>query len=147
MYALNGRRFISAKLALELDSQKPSSATMDLGHFELIDTVETHFSPQCVNMVESTNATPKQRLDVTWIAPIEPNTGCVLIRATIVQHRDIWFMDDGGLTKRICAEDSDGMTLFTTGSTNARDCCACDEVRYEVIIKKGINLKFTNNNI
>ncbi|XP_023308347.2 spondin-1 [Lucilia cuprina] len=128
--AYNGRRFISAKLVLENENgEKPING--DLGHLEVVDPVETRYSHQCINMVESTNTNPKTRMDFVWTAPVDAGNGCVLIRATVLQHRDVWFMDDGGLTKRICEEVVDDMESQRK-DLDERLCCACDEARYEI---------------
>lgn len=103
----------------------------DLGRLEVVDPVETRYSQQCINMIESTNTNPKTRLDMVWIAPSEPGNGCVLIRATVLQHRDVWFMDDGGLTKKVCEEVVDDIESQKK-DLEETPCCACDEARYEV---------------
>lgn len=103
----------------------------DLGRLEVVDPVETRYSQQCVNMIESTNTNPKTRLDMIWTAPSQPGNGCVLIRATVLQHRDVWFMDDGGLTKKVCEEVVDDVESQRK-DLEEKPCCACDEARYEV---------------
>ncbi|XP_058979646.1 spondin-1-like [Musca domestica] len=130
LQAYNGRRFISAKLALENDNGD-LVMNSNLGHFELIDPVESRFSADCVNMIETTNTNPKTRLDMAWVAPSEPGFGCVLIRATVIHHRDVWFMDDGLLTKRICEEAVDDLESQKKDE-EGKECCACDEARYEI---------------
>uniref|UniRef100_A0A1I8PW00 Spondin-1 n=1 Tax=Stomoxys calcitrans TaxID=35570 RepID=A0A1I8PW00_STOCA len=128
LQAYNGRRFISAKLALENDN---GDFVGDLGHLEVIDPVESRFSTDCSNMIETTNTNPKTRLDMAWTAPTDMEFGCVLIRATVVQHRDVWFMDDGSLTKRICKESVDDLESQKRDE-ESKECCACDEARYEI---------------
>ncbi|CAD7011921.1 unnamed protein product [Ceratitis capitata] len=128
--AFNGLRFISFKLALE-NENGDVGLSEDLGHFEILDPVETRYSPNCVNMVESTNTNPKTRIDVQWVAPEQKGNGCVLIRTMLLQHRDVWFMDDGGLTRKICEESADDVETAPTGEDPYK-CCACDEARYEL---------------
>lgn len=99
------------------------------GSFEIIDLAETRYSPRCANLVENTNTNIKTRIDVVWIAPAAPNMGCVLLRATVVQHRDVWFMDDGSLTKKLCEEVVDD---FDSQPRIEEPCCACDEAKYEL---------------
>lgn len=53
----------------------------------------------------------------------------LLYRATVIEHRDVWYQDDGPLSKMLCEEqqeshDSQPEILDT--------CCACDEAKYEV---------------
>ncbi|KAH8285068.1 hypothetical protein KR054_004674 [Drosophila jambulina] len=132
--AFNGHRYISFILALE-NENGDFSYKVDLGRFELSDLIETRFSPNCINMVENTNTNPKTHMHLTWVAPSEPGSGCILIRATVQQHRDVWHMDDGGLTRRICEEVVDDVESQPTTPTVDVPCCACDEARYELIFE------------
>ncbi|KAH8301613.1 hypothetical protein KR059_006588 [Drosophila kikkawai] len=132
--AFNGHRYISFILALE-NENGDFSYQDDLGRFELSDLIETRFSPNCINMVENTNTNPKTHMHLTWMAPSEPGSGCILIRATVQQHRDVWHMDDGGLTRRICEEVVDDVESQPTTPTVAAPCCACDEARYELVFE------------
>ncbi|KAH8401040.1 hypothetical protein KR009_002604 [Drosophila setifemur] len=132
--AFNGHRYISFILALE-NEDGDFSYNDDLGRFELSDLIETRFSPNCINMVENTNTNPKTHMHLTWVAPTEPESGCVLIRATVQQHRDVWYMDDGGLTKRICAEVTDDVESQPMAPVESAPCCACDEARFELIFE------------
>ncbi|XP_062133083.1 spondin-1 [Drosophila sulfurigaster albostrigata] len=129
--AFNGHRYISFILALE-NENGDFSYMADLGRFELSDKIETRFSPNCINMVENTNTNPKTHMHLTWTAPSEPGSGCILIRATVLQHRDVWHMDDGGLTRRICEEIVDDVESQPTAPSLNAPCCACDEARYEL---------------
>jgi len=129
--AFNGHRYISFIMALE-NENGDFSYKDDLGRFELADLIETRFSPNCINMVENTNTNPKTHMHLTWVAPSEPGSGCILIRATVQQHRDVWHMDDGGLTRRICEEVTDDVESQPTVPAVDVPCCACDEARYEV---------------
>lgn len=130
--AFNGHRYISFIMALE-NENGDFSYNDDLGRFELSDMIETRFSPNCINMVENTNTNSKTHMHLTWVAPSEPGSGCVLIRATVQQHREVWHMDDGGLTKRICEEVTDDVESQPTAPAAVDvPCCACDEARYEV---------------
>lgn len=130
LHAYKGHRFVSAKLVLENENGEKSFGD-DLGRLEVVEPVETRYSQQCVNMIESTNSNPKTKLEAVWIAPSEPGSGCVLIRATVLQHRDVWFMDDGGLTRRVCEEVVDDIESQKKDDEET-PCCICDEARYEV---------------
>ncbi|KAH8297458.1 hypothetical protein KR044_012087 [Drosophila immigrans] len=129
--AFNDHRYISFILALENENGDFNYMT-DLGRFELSDLIETRFSPNCNNMVENTNTNPKTHMHLTWTAPSEPGSGCILIRATVLQHWDVWHMDDGGLTRRICEEVVDDVESQPMEPSVAVPCCACDEARYEL---------------
>lgn len=102
----------------------------EVGQFEIAQNGETRYSPECRHMIETINFIPRAQLKVYWRAPTEPGTGCILIRATVLQHRDV-----AGLTKRICEEIADEMENHPQSSSIGQDiCCACDEARYEVKI-------------
>ncbi|KAH8384613.1 hypothetical protein KR093_002648, partial [Drosophila rubida] len=127
-------KFISFTLVVETEDQSLGYNSQDLtGHFELFSDAETRFSTGCENMIESTNTNAKTRIDVSWVAPKQPDSGCVLIKAGVVQHRDVWFIDDGFLTKRICPEEIDELNNLTPP---LQTCCACDEAKYEIILER-----------
>ncbi|XP_030383750.1 spondin-1 [Scaptodrosophila lebanonensis] len=126
--AYSGLSFVSFMLALERENTD-SVDENPMGTFEISDLAETRFSPRCANLVENTNTNVKTRVDVVWVAPAKAGLGCVLLRATVVQHRDVWFMDDGFLTKRICEEEIDDVD---TQPSIIDPCCACDEAKYEL---------------
>ncbi|ALC41844.1 CG30203, partial [Drosophila busckii] len=128
-------KFLSFTLSVEREEPMAAAATQDLsaGHFELFNNIETRFTVGCENMIESTNTNAKTRIDVSWVAPKQPDSGCVLIKAAIVQHRNVWFIDDGFLTKRICAEEIDELNSQTPTLQN---CCACDEAKYEIVLER-----------
>ncbi|XP_067628123.1 spondin-1 [Eurosta solidaginis] len=128
--AYNDLSFIGFLLALESVEDNDGRAEFGaLGYFEISDFANTRFSPRCPNLVENTNTNAKTRVDVTWVAPPMTGSGCVLIKATVIQHRDVWFMDDGFLTKRICEEEVDDVD---SQPPVADPCCACDEAKYEL---------------
>lgn len=131
----NGLKFISFTLLVETEFPDSiltsSSAGSDqvLGRFEIIDNAETKFSSLCGNMIESSNTNAKNRIDVAWMAPSDSQSGCILFKAAILQHRNVWFIDDGFLTKRLCPEEIDEINSQTPP---VNPCCACDEAKYEV---------------
>ncbi|XP_076466867.1 spondin-1-like isoform X2 [Babylonia areolata] len=46
----------------------------------------------------------KEGVRFTWTAPTPPHPTCVHFRATVIEHSDVWFKDEGELTKVICME-------------------------------------------
>ncbi|XP_053962415.1 spondin-1 [Anastrepha ludens] len=124
-------KFISFTLVVENDPTSLSESD-EVGYFELIDTTDTRFSSRCENMIESTNMNAKIRISVGWVAPAI-NCSCLLIRAAVLQHRNVWFIDDGFLTKRICPEEIDDVNKQTPP---VDPCCACDEAKYELIVER-----------
>lgn len=49
-------------------------------------------------------------------------------KATVIEHRDVWYMDDGPLTKEFCEEEQN----FDDELSVPIICCACTEAKYEV---------------
>lgn len=112
---------------------KSGDATLQDGHptafgvFSLLSgTTLTKIT--CANMVTHTTTAPKSEIKVLWTAP-ETGSGCVAFRATVIEHRDVWFMDDGPLTKVFCEDEQ---TLDETLSGTVDPCCACAEAKYEL---------------
>lgn len=65
---------------------------------------------------------------MTWTAP-EPGSGCLVFKSTVIEHRDVWFSDDGQLSKVLCED------LADSGDTQPivlAECTACDEAKYEL---------------
>lgn len=69
-----------------------------------------------------------QNLQVLWTAP-PPGAGCIAIRATVIEHRDIWYRDDGPLSKVLCEDEVDSID---SQPAIMEECCACDEAKYEL---------------
>merc|ERR1712227_638120 len=63
-----------------------------------------------------------------WTAP-EQGSGCIQLKAMVVERNDYWFMDDGALTYSICEDDSPQEVPVV------EPCRACDEAKYEVIFE------------
>ncbi|XP_075211469.1 spondin-1-like isoform X2 [Lycorma delicatula] len=99
-----------------------------VGTLQLYGDALTKFSDNCPNMVTHTSVLPKAEVTVLWIAP-PPGSGCVTIRATVVEYRDVWFQDDGPLSYKLCENVQDN---FDNQPVVVRDCCACNEAKYEV---------------
>lgn len=74
-----------------------------------------------------TSETTKSGIEVDWTAP-ESGSGCVTFRATIIEHRDVWYMDDGYLTKDFCEDEE----MRGDVSDPLDECGACNEAKYEV---------------
>uniref|UniRef100_A0A3Q2X777 Spondin-1 n=1 Tax=Haplochromis burtoni TaxID=8153 RepID=A0A3Q2X777_HAPBU len=93
------------------------------GNFQIIDEEETQFMTNCPPAV--TESTPRRRtsIQVFWTAP-PSGSGCVFLKASIVQKRIIYFQDEGLLTKKLCEKDTTDKPLL--------DCCACGTAKYRV---------------
>ncbi len=64
----------------------------------------------------------------------------MFFRATVVERKDMWYMDDGGLTKVLCEEESES---HDEQPEIIEECCACDEAKYEVTFE-GLWSKYTH---
>ncbi|KAL8562444.1 hypothetical protein ACOMHN_008588 [Nucella lapillus] len=46
----------------------------------------------------------KEGVRFTWVAPKPLTAACIEFRATVIEQSDVWYKDEGGLTKVICEE-------------------------------------------
>lgn len=104
--------------------------TSSVGELYLADSL-TKFSKECPNVIIHTNALLKKKIEVKWRAPRE-GSGCVVFKGTVIESSDIWFSEDGDLTKVLCEETTDSSETQPEVLT---DCCACQEAKYEVIFE------------
>lgn len=51
--------------------------------------------------------------------------------AVVVENRELWFADDNGLTKELCADPQENEDEQPEIN---EPCCACDEAKYEVLL-------------
>ncbi|XP_073845166.1 spondin-1 [Musca autumnalis] len=128
----DGLKFLTFTLLVESENPAHNARSELLGKFEIINP-ETKFSNLCENMIESSNSNMKHRITVTWIAPDDPESGCILFKAAVLQHRTVWFIDDGYLTKKLCRENVDDIHRQLPA---VDPCCACDEAKYEIVLER-----------
>ncbi|XP_042863867.1 spondin-1-like isoform X1 [Penaeus japonicus] len=123
------QKFIGFMLVVE-----PSHSPVDIfgpqsvGTFQLYGDALTMHSDDCPNAVTQTSSILKSEIQVLWTAP-PADSGCVTFRATVVETRDVWYMDDGELTKELCEEMQESKNKQPE---IIHDCFACDEAKYEV---------------
>lgn len=110
------------------DKLRDSSHGSSFGYFTLMGDTLTKYSDLCPNAVTQTSPIQKTEIQVLWKAP-ESGSGCVAFRATVLEQRDLWYMDDGDLTKVLCEEVSESEDMQPAV---LHQCCACDEAKYEV---------------
>merc|ERR1711936_250662 len=121
-------KFIDFMIVAE--SNLPSTEVSGLGTFQLMTgDAMTKFSHRCSHAVEATSALNKEQVSVVWTAP-PLGSGCIMLKAMVVERNDFWFMDDGALTYHICEDDSPMATPPVV-----EPCKACDEAKYEVIFE------------
>ncbi|KAK9886878.1 hypothetical protein WA026_019136 [Henosepilachna vigintioctopunctata] len=100
----------------------------NIGTLQLFGDSLTKMSKDCPNMVVEADLQPKSEIQVLWLAPTM-KTGCVSFKAIVVETMEIWFNEQGPLTKTICGEVEDE---GDTQPSILRHCCACEEAKYEV---------------
>uniref|UniRef100_A0A8D0L263 Spondin-1 n=1 Tax=Sphenodon punctatus TaxID=8508 RepID=A0A8D0L263_SPHPU len=118
-----GFTLIALKEGKEGDKEEDHAGT-----FQIIDEEETQFMSNCPVAVTESTPRRRTRIQVFWTAP-PTGTGCVILKASIVQKRIIYFQDEGSLTKKLCEQDStaDGVT-----DKPVFDCCACGTAKYRL---------------
>lgn len=125
------------KFILTLESKRSvddaEGLTYQTGKFEMGGDALSRFSDTCKDTVVEANTQPKRQVSVIWNAP-PSESGCVTIRATVIESREKWYADEGSgsggyLTKTLCEdlnENEDEMPEVLD------ECCACDEAKYEM---------------
>lgn len=63
-----------------------------------------------------------------WVAP-PGGHGCVVFKSTVIEHRDVWYSDDGALSRVLCEDDADS---GDNQPMQLDECTACDEAKYEL---------------
>uniref|UniRef100_A0A0P6DCY0 Spondin-1 n=2 Tax=Daphnia magna TaxID=35525 RepID=A0A0P6DCY0_9CRUS len=101
------------------------------GSFRLFSDSLSRFSDVCPNGITQTSSVPKTEIQVLWTAP-GPGTGCIKFSAVVVENRELWFADDCGLTKELCADPQENEDEQPEIN---EPCCACDEAKYEVMFE------------
>ncbi|XP_018567979.1 spondin-1 [Anoplophora glabripennis] len=122
------KAFINFMITLEPDD--PESEDHALGHlgFEYDTEMLARFSHSCPNTIVETSTIHKKEIRVHWIAP-PSGSGCVNIKATVVESKENWFSEDESLTKKLCEETLEDENVQPIINTK---CCACDEAKYEL---------------
>ncbi|XP_054827813.1 spondin-1 isoform X1 [Eublepharis macularius] len=118
-----GFTLIALKEGKEGDKEEDHAGT-----FQIIDEEETQFMSNCPVAVTESTPRRRTRIQVFWTAP-PLGTGCVILKASIVQKRIIYFQDEGSLTKRLCEQDS---ALEGVTDKPILDCCACGTAKYRL---------------
>ncbi|XP_028047535.2 spondin-1 isoform X2 [Monomorium pharaonis] len=119
------RKFTRFLISAEAEN---ANETVDVGLFDLEDDTLTKFADDCANAVVETSKMQKEKISVVWTSPAE-DSGCILLRATVMETIDTWYMDDANLIRNMCQDskaeaDDQGPVLS--------ECCACDEAKFEV---------------
>uniref|UniRef100_A0A8C5D2I6 Spondin-1 n=1 Tax=Gouania willdenowi TaxID=441366 RepID=A0A8C5D2I6_GOUWI len=98
------------------------------GHFQIIDEEDTQYMTNCPPAVTESTPRRRTRIQVLWTAP-PSGSGCVILKASIVQKRIIYFQDEGSLTLRLCEKER----VFGEATEAPPDqCCACGTAKYRL---------------
>ncbi|XP_022902529.1 spondin-1 isoform X2 [Onthophagus taurus] len=123
------KRFTNFVLVVEpSDTDDNSQHNTSVGVLQIQGDGLIKYSDKCPNAIEHINSIGKTQITVLWTAPTN-GTGCIAIRATVVESVDRWYSDDGKLTKILCAESQDNEDYQPP---ILEECCACHEAKYEV---------------
>uniref|UniRef100_A0A8C8IN39 Spondin-1 n=1 Tax=Oncorhynchus tshawytscha TaxID=74940 RepID=A0A8C8IN39_ONCTS len=98
------------------------------GKFQIIDEEDTQFMTNCPPAVTESTPRRRTRIQVFWTAP-SSGSGCVILKASIVQKRIIYFQDEGSLTVRLCEKEA---VFGETTEKPPLECCACGTAKYRV---------------
>ncbi|KAI4893854.1 hypothetical protein NFI96_025623 [Prochilodus magdalenae] len=130
------------------------------GSFKIIDVDDTQFMSNCPPAVTESIPRRRTRIQVFWTAP-PTGSGCVILKASIVQRKIIYFQDEGSLTRRLCEKGITRRFHWIRNSSHApitfhtsrdweevvecrcvyplaatekplQDCCACGTAKYRV---------------
>ncbi|XP_067292175.1 spondin-1b isoform X6 [Pseudorasbora parva] len=99
------------------------------GTFKIIDESDTQFMTNCPPAVTESIPRRRTRIQVFWTAP-PSGTGCLTLKASVVQRRIIFFQDEGSLTKRLCEKGFADPVAAT--EKPIQECCACGTAKYRV---------------
>lgn len=92
------------------------------GIFQLFGDTLTSFNEECVNTISERSLLPKQAAEVIWTGP-PSGSGCVILKAMVLEDRTHWYADDGKLSLELCEQ---------VEQVSLEECCACDEAKYNV---------------
>ncbi|CAH1799114.1 unnamed protein product [Owenia fusiformis] len=109
--------------------QYAQDESTQMGTFSLFPDGLTEFAADCKWVVTTTYHHRKSGVSVLWTAP-PAGSGCVEFRATVIEYKDIWYRDDGALTRTLCEESGEGGTDAPIELVT--DCCACGVAKYQM---------------
>ncbi|XP_062403199.1 spondin-1b isoform X1 [Sardina pilchardus] len=98
------------------------------GSFQIIDEDDTQFMTNCPPAVTESTPRRRTRIQVFWTAP-PSGSGCITLKASIVQKKIIYFQDEGSLTKTMCEQDPQ---QAESSSRPQQECCACGTAKYRL---------------
>ncbi|XP_046705102.1 spondin-1b isoform X3 [Silurus meridionalis] len=108
------------------EGREGSSLDDYAGNFEIIDKEDSQFMTNCPPAVTESIPRRRTRIQAFWTAP-PLGSGCVVLKASVVQRKIISFQDEGSLTRRLCEKDP-----LRTTEKPLQECCACGTAKYRL---------------
>ncbi|KAJ0175797.1 hypothetical protein K1T71_008956 [Dendrolimus kikuchii] len=126
-------RFTSFMISAEGDSKpdpRNPRKTISLfpGELRPHNYATAKFSERCLYSVEQAMNSYKSAVEVYWQAP-SSGSGCVTLRAMVVENDELWYEDGTPLTKRLCEDLRQPDDIAPQIN---EDCQICDEAKYEL---------------
>lgn len=126
LYASSPSYFRGFTLIALKEGREGSSLDDYAGNFEIIDKEDSQFMTNCPPAVTESIPRRRTRIQVFWTAP-PSGSGCVILKASVVQRKIISFQDEGSLTRRLCEKDR-----LRTTEKPLQECCACGTAKYRL---------------
>ncbi|KAK2838428.1 hypothetical protein Q7C36_013242 [Tachysurus vachellii] len=126
LYASSPSYFRGFTLIALKEGREGSSLNDYAGNFEIIDKEDSQFMTNCPPAVTESVPRRRTRIQVFWTAP-PSGSGCVILKASVVQRKIISFQDEGSLTRRLCEKDP-----LKTTEKPLHECCACGTAKYRL---------------
>ncbi|CAD5117200.1 DgyrCDS5994 [Dimorphilus gyrociliatus] len=100
--------------------------TTDMGEFLPMDN-DSKKASMCPYVLTHSYSHKKRDTQLVWTAPVS-GAGCVEFRATVISYNDIWYKDDGALTKKLCEMKE----KVKRNVSPPKNCCPCGSAKYRM---------------
>ncbi|KAI8422754.1 hypothetical protein MSG28_006503 [Choristoneura fumiferana] len=94
-----------------------------------VSVVDDNTKEGCNNSIIQNHIMPKTSVQVTWEAPPKGN-GCVMLHAYVAIKMEVYYNNQGPLTKRICEDQRKPEDMLP--KVNA-DCQVCEDAKYKIV--------------
>ncbi|CAG4985689.1 unnamed protein product [Parnassius apollo] len=108
------------------DKNPMKTAYFDAGLIYPTPNSDAMPNKKCSNSVIQIDLTPKTSVEAYWKAPKKENK-CVTINAVVAVKRDVWYRQDGPLSKRVCEDQRNILDMLPTKNDH---CNATEDARY-----------------
>ncbi|OWA51704.1 Spondin-1 [Hypsibius exemplaris] len=104
--------------------------SVSAGKFEHFNEAIVAYSGHCSNVVTNRTSVPRSEVQIQWRAP-KHGSGCIQIRATVMEYKNIWYQEEGGLIMELCEEEQADQEQIPEQAHEG--CCVCDDAKYELL--------------